>query len=253
VPREKLLVLFAACRDEAQRRTRQLFALPDGEEIELQIVENQPWAAYNWYLGDYRSRVDINTDLPVHANSMIGLMTHEGYPGHHAEHAIKEQLLYRQQGKAEACVQLINAPECVISEGLADLAQEIIFTEEELEDWLRQVFYPLAGIQADVSRDRALTQARRRLGPVSANAAFLLHRDGASQEQVMQYIRRYGARTEKQARQSYRFISNPLFGSYVFNYHYGYELLQRYISAGDRLTRFRSLLEQPLTPSSLAA
>jgi hypothetical protein len=254
VPKEKLLPLFTACRDEARRRTRRLFALPEGEEIVLQIVEQQPWSAYNWYLGDYRSRVDVNTDLPVRANSMLELMTHEGYPGHHTEHAIKEKLLYREQGHAEACVQLINAPECVISEGLADLAREIIFTELELEAWLRDTFYPLTGIAVSVSRDRSIANARRQLRALSGNAAFLLHRDGASEQAVVDYLQRYGARTEKQARQSYRFIANPLFRSYVFNYHYGYSLLSRYIAiggraTGDRVARFQTLLEQPLTPS----
>lgn len=253
VPKDKLLPLLTACRDETQRRTRQWFTLPEGEEIALQIVENQPWSAYNWYLGNYCSRVDVNTDLPVRANAMLGLMAHEGYPGHHTEHAIKEKLLYRDQGHAEASVQLINAPECVISEGIADLAWEIIFTEDELQMWLRDVFYPMAGLKVDVARDRALAQARRKLRPVSGNAAFLFHRDGADEGTVVQYIQHWGARTEKQARQSYRFISNPLFRSYVFNYHYGRELLDRYISAGDRLARFRTLLEQPLTPSRLPA
>jgi len=253
VPKDKLLPLLTVCRDETQRRTRQRFTLPEGEEVALQIVEDQPWSAYNWYLGNYCSRVDVNTDLPVRANAMLGLMAHEGYPGHHTEHAIKEKLLYRDQGHAEASVQLINAPECVISEGIADLAWEIIFTEDELQTWLRNVFYPMAGLKVDVARDRALAQARRKLRPVSGNAAFLLHRDGADEGTVVQYIQHWGARTEKQARQSYRFISNPLFRSYVFNYHYGRELLDRYISAGDRLARFRTLLEQPLTPSRLPA
>jgi hypothetical protein len=176
-------------------------------------------------------------------------MTHEGYPGHHTEHAIKERLLYRRQARAEACVQLINAPECVISEGIADLAREVIFSEPQLEAWLRDVLYPQAGIVADVERDRAIAQALRMLRPVGGNAAFLLHRDRAGEQTVMDYIRHYGAEIEKEARQSYRFISNPLFRSYIFNYHYGRDLLSRYIEAGDRIARFRTLLEQPLTPS----
>jgi hypothetical protein len=249
VPSERLLPLLTACRDEARRRTRRMFALPEGEEVTLQIVQGQPWSAYNWYLGDYGSRVEVNTDLPVRANSMLGLMTHEGYPGHHTEHAIKEQLLYRQQGYAEACVLLINGPECVISEGLADLAREVIFTEPELVAWLSDEFYPQAGITADVERDRAIAHALRKLQPVSGNAAFLLHRDGAGEEAVVNYIRHYGADTDKAARQLYRFISNPLFGSYIFNYHYGRELLGRYIQTGEPVARFRTLLEQPLTPS----
>ena len=250
VPQEKLLPLFIACRDEAQRRTKRLFALPEGEEILLQIVQNQPWSAYNWYLGHYRSRVDVNTDLPVRANSMMGLMTHEGYPGHHTEHALKEQRLYREQGRAEASLQIINAPESVISEGLADLGWQMIFSEKELSDWLGE-FYSQAGLVVDVACDQAIARARRQLRAVSGNAAFMLHRDGADKAAVIQYLRRYSARTEKQARQSFRFISNPLFRSYVFNYHYGYDLLKRYVEMGNHIERFRVLLEQPLTPSRI--
>ncbi len=253
VPADRLMPLFTVARDEVQRRTRQLFALPEGERVALQIVENQPWGAYNWYLGNYCSRVDLNTDLPVRANSMVGLMTHEGYPGHHTEHALKEKLLYREQGHAEACVQLINAPECVISEGIADSAREMIFTDEELDDWLREVFYPQAGLRVDVSRDRALSQARRKLRPLSGNAAFMLHREGKDQETVVDYLKRFGARTDKQARQSYRFISNPLYRSYIFTYHVGRDLLARYMAGSDRLARFKTSLEQPLTPSALTS
>ena len=253
VPKEKLLPLLTACCDEAQRRTRQLFALPEGERVVLQIVQDKPWAGYNWYLGDYGSRVDVNTDLPVRANSMVGLMTHECYPGHHTEHTVKEQKLYRQQGHAEACVELINAPECVISEGIADLAEEIIFAESELKAWLRTEFYPRVDAQraADVERDRAIAMARRKLRSIGGNAAFLLHRDGASEQSVVEYIQRYDASTEKRARQLYHFIAEPLYRSYIFTYHYGYELLSRYIATGDRIARFRTLLEQPLVPSRI--
>lgn len=252
VPRDRILPLMSFCRDEAQRRTRQLVRLPAGESIELQLVENQPWSAYNWYLGGYRSRVEINTDLPVRANAMPMLMIHEGYPGHHTEHAIKEQRLYHEQGWGETCIQLINAPECVISEGIADLAWQIIFSEQDLKTWLRHEFYPLAGIDpALVTQDRAIALARRKLSAVSGNAAFLLHRDGTDEQTVVNYIQRYSACTEQRARQSYRFISNPLFRSYVFNYHYGRELLSKYVEAGDPVVRFQTVLEQPLTPSRI--
>ena len=62
-------------------------------------------------------------------------------------------------------------------------------------------------------------------------------------------MQRYAARTEKQARQSLRFLSSPLSRSYIFTYHYGRELLGRYIAAGDRIARFQTLLEQLVTPS----
>jgi len=67
--------------------------------------------------------------------------------------------------------------------------------------------------------------------------------------EVFRCEQHYGARTEKQSHQSYRFISNSLFRSYVFNYYHGSSLLNRYLATGNRIERFRTLLEQPLMPS----
>ena len=45
--------------------TDQKFNLPEGESFTVDFVSQQPWSAYNWYLGNFCSRIDINTDLPA--------------------------------------------------------------------------------------------------------------------------------------------------------------------------------------------
>ena len=97
------------------------FGLPAGEDLRVSLVTGQPWSAYNWYDGGRRSRIDVNTDLPVRASELIGLVAHEAYPGHHLEQAWKEADLVDQQGRLECSILLINTPESLISEGLADL------------------------------------------------------------------------------------------------------------------------------------
>jgi len=47
---------------ETRRRTNAFVGLPEHESIEIVFVKDQPWSGYNWYLGNARSRVDINTD-----------------------------------------------------------------------------------------------------------------------------------------------------------------------------------------------
>ena len=86
---------------------------------------DQPWSGYNWFDGGRRSRVDINTDLPVRATDLIHVVAHETYPGHHLEHAWKEADLVDARGRLEASVLLINTPECLISEGLADVGRRV--------------------------------------------------------------------------------------------------------------------------------
>lgn len=246
----KILPVFNLALRETRRRTQKLFDLPPGEDLMLHLVEDEPWAAYNWYLGDFCSRIDLNTDLPVRADSAVPLIAHEAYPGHHTEHALKEQCLYKQKGRAEHAVQLLLAPESVIAEGIADNAQQILFDDSELAAFLRDQLYPLAGLsELDVEKQLRVGRATEALRSVSGNAALLLHREGCAPEEVQRYIERYSLRTPEEASHSMRFITNPLFRSYVFNYAVGKALLAPLLDGPDALANFERLLSEPLTPS----
>ena len=48
------------------------FGLPDGEDLRVGLVRDQPWAAYDWFDGGRRSRIDFNTDLPARASEPSG-------------------------------------------------------------------------------------------------------------------------------------------------------------------------------------
>jgi hypothetical protein len=240
--------------DEARRRTLAFVDLPSGEAIEFKMVQNEPWGGYNWYLGDAKSRVDINTDLPIRALDLPGLITHEAYPGHHTEHALKEINLFHQHGFGEHSIQLINTPECVISEGIATLSDAVIFEPEELANWLATTIYPAAGINGEPEQEAAIGEAQRDLRAVSANAALLIHDQGASEEDAVRYLMRYGLRTEEEARKHLGFITHPLWRTYIFCYHAGRDLLGQWISGGpasERQSRFRTLLTEQVYPSQV--
>jgi hypothetical protein len=237
---------------ETRRRTAAFVALPPGEEVEVAFVHDKPWSGYNWYLGDYRSRVEVNTDLPIHAHSLVALVAHEGYPGHHTEHALKEQILYRDHGYGEHAIQLINTPECVISEGIATLAETVVFPEGEGARWQAEHLYPLAAISGDPEREARIARAQATLRAVSGNAALLLHQEGRTDEEVLAYLMRYALRAENEARQSLRFISDPLWRAYTFTYHVGRDLLRRWLDLApqpERQSRFLLLLIGQITPS----
>jgi hypothetical protein len=76
-----------------------LFGLPDGEDLRVSLVTKQPWSAYNWFDGGRRSRVDINTDLPVRAAGLDRHGRARG-AGHHLEHAWKEADLVEPGGSS---------------------------------------------------------------------------------------------------------------------------------------------------------
>jgi hypothetical protein len=247
--------LIDLCLTETRSRTEQIIELPAGDSVEIAFVSGQPWSGYNWYLGDAKSRVDINTDLPIHATSLPSLVAHEAYPGHHTEHALKDLWLYHGRGFAEQAIQLINTPECVISEGIAVLAEDFAFGDGQAE-WMANVLMPEAGLRFDPDVYRRAQVAGRRLRAVASNAALLYHRDGRSEREVVQYLEHYGLTTEAEAAKRFSFISDPLWRPYIFTYSVGRELLSAWldqVEGEDRLARFRQLLTEQVTPSQIAA
>lgn len=238
------------------------FGLPDGEDLRISLVTNQPWSAYNWFDGGRRSRVDINTDLPVRVADLVTLAAHEAYPGHHLEHAWKEADLVDTRGRLEASILLINTPECLISEGLADLGRECASPREARADLLVELFeragLPIAGdpaaARAAAETTVAIGTARASLAVSRGNAAILRHADGRSHDEVLAYLRDVGRYAPAAAAKRLEFIEHPLWRTYVFVYAEGEALLRRWVDAvpePDRVARFGRLLHEQLTPAAV--
>jgi hypothetical protein len=235
--------------------TRARFPLPTDESFDLFPVTNQPWGAYNWYLGGGRSRIDINTDLPLQITGLAGTIAHEGYPGHHTELSIKDARLLRAQGQLENCIAFINAPSCVIAEGIAVRALDVLLSDEEQIRWHAAEIFPRAGYtHLDATREHAIDKVMRSLAGVWDNAAFLLHDQHKSKAEVSAYFQRYGLRRANEADKSVEFLSSPLSRSYVFTYSIGGKLLDALFAAQGKVDHwFTRLLSEPVTPSQIRA
>jgi hypothetical protein len=247
-----------------RRRARSLFGVPEGEDLELRTVHDRPWTGYNWYLGGLRSRVELNTDLPIRAADLVHTIAHETFPGHHLEHAWKEAEVVLRQGRLESSLLLINAPECLISEGLADLGHDLISPAENETELLLELFERAGlrvaadpGVAADAAaRIVALRPYRSALAASRVNAALMRHADGASHDDVLAYLERVGRYAPRMAAKRLEFIEHPLWRTYVFAYHDGEDLLRRWLAAvpdDRRADRFRRLLREQLTPAAIEA
>src|SRR6185436_9984621 len=135
---------------ECRRRTLQHVRLPVAETFTVEYVKNKSWSGYNWYQGDYRSLIQVNTDLPIYIDRAIDLACHEGFPGHHVYNALLEQRLVRERGWVEFSVYALFSPQSLIAEGTANYGIEVAFPGEERAAFEREVLYPLAGL--DVSQ-----------------------------------------------------------------------------------------------------
>ena len=262
IPVARVRRVVDALLPDLRRRAAALFGLPDGEGLAVSLVHDQPWSGYNWYDGGGRSRVDLNTDLPIRAPDLLSVLPHETYPGHHLEHAWHEAHLVDDLGRMEASALLINAPECLLSEGLADLGKRFAVPPDEEAALLVEV-YRLAGlpdlgdaarIRATAERQVAISRALTAVRGVAGNAALMLHADGAPREEVLAYLERRLLSTPERAAKRLEFISHPLWRTYVFVYFEGERLLRRWLEmvpAADQPARFGRLLAEQLTPSAI--
>jgi len=246
VPADSLLAVTRAFEERLRTRSAELVGLPDGESTELEAVGNEPWSAFNYYLGGRRSRVVVNTDLPVYTFRLPELVAHELYPGHHVEHAWKEALLVDGEGRLEETIFLTGTPQAVVSEGIASLAPEIAGAHDDAA-----AVYAEFGIDYDADVADAVRGARDDLDGLNVNAGRLLHVEGKSRDEVVDYVERWGLAPRAHAEKSFEFISHPTWRAYMSCYTSGYELCKTWV-AGD-VTRFRRLLTEQLTTADLRA
>jgi hypothetical protein len=247
VPAELIRPAIDMFKRELRERTRALVELPEGEEVESELVTNEPWGGFNYYLGGLRSRSVLNTDLPTRSYFLADLVAHEMYPGHHTEHACKEALLVDGRGHVEETLLLVPTPQSLVSEGIATNALELVL-DTDPDEWAAALLRPL-GIPYDVETTRVVRECFRTLGFVSANSALQIHHEGVPLEEVRAYYRRWALANEERAEKHLQFVTDPTWRSYVFNYSSGEQLVRDWVD-GDR-DRFRRLLTEQLTPADL--
>lgn len=253
IPAERLTACVEAFAGALRDRVRAEYPLPASETVDFQVVSDKPWSGFNYYLGDYRSRVAINGDLTQHLSTLPHLIAHEAYPGHHTEHCRKERLLVGG-GELEQSIFLVNTPQCLMAEGLADHALHAA-AGDDWGLWAQEIYADL-GLRFDGERAQAISRAAAGLLGVRQDAALLLHDRGRDADEVAAYLERWSLSTPQRARQTLRFLSSPLWRAYISTYVEGYRLLQTWLDvvpAEHRLARFGRLLDEPLIPSSIRA
>jgi len=250
---ESAVTTVAANLRQLVARDTGLAELP--EHIDFEIARDVAWSGFNYYLGNFRSRVAVNADIGHRISQLGVLVAHECYPGHHTEHCRKEDLLVRRAGEVEHTIFLVNTPQCLMAEGLGDLA----LTAAVGPGWGRWLAEVLDGIGPSFDPDlaEALELASRPLSAVRQNAAILLHDRSADPDEVVAYLQRWSLLAEDQARQRMRFLTDPLWRAYTSTYVEGERLLRPWLQAREAgtsaLARFQRLLDEPLTPALIQA
>ena len=247
VPTELIEPAAAAAIEEARAWTRNEFGLPEGEEVSLEIVRDEPWLAFCAYQGDLRSRIQVNVDLPISAIELLVLVAHETYPGHHAESCSKEQLLVRGRGLLEETIVLVPTPQSLLSEGIATLTRAILLEGPggaTLAGALHEI-----GVEFDLAHGLAVERALEPCQWALVNAALMLHDAAASEAETQAYLEQWGLMSTELAAHLIRFLTEPASRSYSITYAAGRELCASYVA--EDLGRFRRLLTEQVRVGEL--
>jgi hypothetical protein len=256
IPKERLAAVFDLAIAGCRERTRKHIALPVAEAFTLEYVTDKTWSGYNWYQGNYRSLIQINTDLPIFIERAVDLACHEGYPGHHVYNVLLEKNLVRDRGWIEYTIYPLFSPQSLIAEGTANFGIEVTFAEDERRAFERDVLFPAAGLDASrVAEYYDLAKLAERLA-YAGNEAARRYRNGLiDAAAAAAWHENYALMPPARAQQRVRFIDQ--YGAYVINYNLGKDLVAAYVArlAGDdperRWTEFKRLISSPRLPSGL--
>ena len=258
IPKEKLDAVFKAAIAACRAQTLKHVTLPPDESFTVEYVTNKSWSGYNWYQGNYRSLIQVNTDLPIYIDRAVDLACHEGYPGHHVYNALLEQHLVKERGWLEFTVYPLFSPQSLIAEGTANFGIEVAFPGQERETFERTTLFPLAGLDPARATEYYEVQAMVDELSYAGNEAARRYLDGTiDRDAAATWLERYALMPHDRAAQRVRFFDQ--YRSYVINYNYGKDLVRRFIESRGgtaanpekRWQEFETLLSSPRLPSGL--
>ena len=200
-----------------------------GEQFTIEYVTGKSWSGYNWYQGNYRSLIQVNTDLPIFIDRALDLACHEGYPGHHVL-----QRAARTSSGARAGLAGVHG----LSALLAAIAHRRRHGELRHRGGVSRLpsashssatrLFPLAGLDpAAAPKYYEVLAVLDRLA-YAGNEAARRYLDGQiTASQAADWLVTYTLTSRPRAEQRVRFFDQ--YRSYVINYNLGKDLVRAYV------------------------
>jgi len=259
VPEGKVFELFQKGLNITKKRTKELFVdlLPKNERVLVELVENNSndekikWNCYNWYLGDYTSKIEVNPNYQMYWTAFLSFTSHEGYPGHHTEFVLKEKRLYRELNQFEHSVLIMHSPKLIISEGIATTAISMIFSNQEVAEISLREF--CSDPSKEVSLEQIVEQniVKEKIPLFWYNFAYHALIDQYSEEDLFRYGKDHEIFSDESIKTEIKILSNPAHSKNAFMYKLGSNIITNKFGEVPSVKNFRNLLVNPILPSDL--
>jgi hypothetical protein len=140
IPAERRQAVMDAALAACRQATAAAWPLPADETVTLRFQNGLGWDGYARYAGSHRTEIAINGDGPLDVSRAIRLACHEGYPGHHVQHLLLDELPW-----PELKLNPGFGPHLLYAEGAAEAGAVFAFSIGERVTLLRRLL-PVAGL-----------------------------------------------------------------------------------------------------------
>ena len=174
VPREKRRAMFEAALSACKEVSAPIFPLPAHEEVEIRFSPFSQRMGHDGFArhsGDFRSELWINEEVPLDVSRALRLACHEGYPGHHVQHVLTDQLFETRQW-LELRLSPAFGRHLLLTEGAAEVGAELAFPADRRAALYREKLFPAAEVNdVDAGVLVRVEDLQRELLPVVTDVA----------------------------------------------------------------------------------
>jgi len=199
VPADQVLAVMGDVTREAQRRTSEMMYLMNDEWLEPVRLDDVPFTAYC----DYPERkMRLNLAFPFTRSSIKHLACHEAFPGHLVHLALRQRYVAEGKMPLDGAQVVTSSASSAMFEGIADNGWFFL-------DWINT---PEDVVGMTLERLRAALRC---------NAAWMLHVEGRSPEEVAPVIAAAGYQDVATAAGRIAFLRHGLRAPFVYGYWCG--------------------------------
>jgi hypothetical protein len=225
--------------DDHRARCAQRFPIRPVTGIDVTKTDDPVVSVGAWYYGRRASVLEVNPALARQHATLVFEVAHNALPGDLFHLAAMEERWLEREGLLIGGIKVKNTPDNVISEGLEDLGAAFLFDDDP---------------PPDVALVLVLEELRR---SVAVNAALALRHDGRPEAEVRELMADVGLMNDSRVEQTLRLIRHPLWGTYIYTYVGGRNLVgpawRRERRAGREAEFFTTLFTDLLTPKIFGA
>jgi hypothetical protein len=146
---------------------------------------------------------------------------------------------------------IFQSPKLIISEGIADLALNVLFTDQEAVEISLREFCPEPSNEDSLEVLIAQNRVRGKISLFWYNFAYRAHIDKYNEKKLLRYGSQFEIFSEEDIKNQIKRLKNPVYSKNAFTYSLGTRIIKQKYGNVMLIKDFKNLLINPLLPSDL--